>query len=85
MSQYQGQIPYMMPEDDAETDLRDLLAAVLLRWKAVLACILIFGLLGCGTAFLRAAAASSAEAPPSSAGLSRRPSPRRPTARGGRL
>lgn len=47
--------------DDAglEIDLKDLLACILLCWKSVLACILIFILLGCGVAYSRASTPAS--------------------------
>ena len=43
----------MMEEEEQEIDVMDALAQVLLKWKTVLACLLVFAVLGCGFAFLR--------------------------------
>ena len=44
---------YAYIDDELEIDLKDMLAGVFLRWKAVLLCMILLGAIACGIAFLR--------------------------------
>ena len=58
MNQYNEYIT-ISAEEEPEINLKDLFAGLLLRWKQILACILVCALLGCGVAFLRATTPAS--------------------------
>ena len=45
-------VPYELEDKERSVDLTDLLAAILLRWKTVIACFLIFVILGVGISFV---------------------------------